>query len=326
MADIEYGEAVDGVPPLSGVNVTGMMNWLGALVSVALISGLVYWGYQLMVRDVSGVPVVRALEGPMRVAPADPGGTSVDYQGLAVNNIAAVGEAEAPADRLVLAPKPTVLTPEDQTAGDLQALQVEESVVAPVETDLNIAPEVVTDVQSLTNTAEEEELPAADQATMIAAALQEASSQAAVPQPELQSVPETIAATIAGVSRSLRPTLRPVLPEGVQLASLQVTPDVLPDASSEVATVDPDTIPVGTRLAQLGAYESVEIAESQWLKISSQFDEFMVDKSRVIQKAQSGGKVFYRLRAHGFDDLSDARRFCSALLAEQANCIPVVTR
>ncbi len=326
MADIEYGEAVDGVPPLSGVNVTGMMNWLGALVSVALISGLVYWGYQLMVRDVSGVPVVRALEGPMRVAPADPGGTSVDYQGLAVNNIAAVGEAEAPADRLVLAPKPTVLTPEDQTAGDLQALQVEESVVAPVETDLNITPEVVTDVQSLTNTAEEEELPAADQATMIAAALQEASSQAAVPQPELQSVPETIAATIAGVSRSLRPTLRPVLPEGVQLASLQVTPDVLPDASSEVATVDPDTIPVGTRLAQLGAYESVEIAESQWLKISSQFDEFMVDKSRVIQKAQSGGKVFYRLRAHGFDDLSDARRFCSALLAEQANCIPVVTR
>ena len=325
MADIEYGEAVDGVPPLSGINVTGMMNWLGALVSVALISGLVYWGYQLMVRDVSGVPVVRALEGPMRVAPADPGGTSVDYQGLAVNNIAAVGEAEAPADRLVLAPKPTVLTPEDQTAGVLQALQVQESVVAPVETDVVAAPEVVADVQSLTNSAEEEELPAADQATLIAAALQEASSEITVPAIKPQGGPDTIAATIAGVSRSLRPTLRPALPEGVQLASLQVAPEVL-SGISDVSTVDPDTIPVGTRLAQLGAFESVEIAESQWLKISARFEEFMVDKSRVIQKAQSGGKVFYRLRAHGFDDLSDARRFCSALLAEQANCIPVVTR
>ncbi len=325
MADIEYGEAVDGVPPLSGVNVAGMMNWLGALVSAALISGLVYWGYQLMVRDVSGVPVVRALEGPMRVAPADPGGTSVDHQGLAVNNIAAVGEAEAPADRLVLAPKPTVLTPEDQTAGDLQALLVEESAAAPAETGVVAVPEAASEVQSLTNTAEAEELPAADQATLIAAALQEASSEIFTPQAEQQVVADTISATITGVSRSLRPTLRPILPEGVQLASLQVTPDALPGISG-VATVDPATIPVGTRLAQLGAFESVEIAETEWLKISARFDEFMVDKSRVIQKAQSGGKVFYRLRAFGFDDLSDARRFCSALLAKQANCIPVVTR
>jgi len=52
----------------------------------------------------------------------------------------------------------------------------------------------------------------------------------------------------------------------------------------------------------------------------------MSDKARVIQRAQSGGNVFYRLRVQGFDDLSDARQFCSALLAKQANCIPVVTR
>jgi hypothetical protein len=28
----------------------------------------------------------------------------------------------------------------------------------------------------------------------------------------------------------------------------------------------------------------------------------------------------------GFEDLSDARRFCSALVARNADCIPVVTR
>jgi hypothetical protein len=32
------------------------------------------------------------------------------------------------------------------------------------------------------------------------------------------------------------------------------------------------------------------------------------------------------LRALGFEDLADARRFCSALVAEKAECIPVVTR
>ncbi len=44
-----------------------------------------------------------------------------------------------------------------------------------------------------------------------------------------------------------------------------------------------------------------------------------------IQKAESGGKVFYRLRAFGFDDLSDARQFCSAV-NDKVACIPVVTR
>jgi hypothetical protein len=56
------------------------------------------------------------------------------------------------------------------------------------------------------------------------------------------------------------------------------------------------------------------------------FSVFLVGLSRVVQKATSGGRVFYRLRAMGFADLSDARRFCSALVAEGADCIPVVTR
>ena len=33
-------------------------------------------GLQLMMRDVNGIPVVRALDGPMRMAPTDPGGES----------------------------------------------------------------------------------------------------------------------------------------------------------------------------------------------------------------------------------------------------------
>ena len=52
----------------------------------------------------------------------------------------------------------------------------------------------------------------------------------------------------------------------------------------------------------------------------------MTDKARVIEQAQSGGKVFYRLRAHGFRDISDARRFCAALVAEEIGCIPVLQR
>jgi hypothetical protein len=46
----------------------------------------------------------------------------------------------------------------------------------------------------------------------------------------------------------------------------------------------------------------------------------------VIQRATSGGRVFFRLRAHGFDDVADARRFCATFVAQKVDCIPVVTR
>ena len=52
----------------------------------------------------------------------------------------------------------------------------------------------------------------------------------------------------------------------------------------------------------------------------------MEGKRRVIQEASRGGRTFYRLRAMGFEDLSDARRFCAVLLADNADCIPVTTR
>ena len=43
---------------------------------LALVVGIGVWGYKLLVRDVSGVPVVRAVEGPMRIQPENPGGSN----------------------------------------------------------------------------------------------------------------------------------------------------------------------------------------------------------------------------------------------------------
>jgi hypothetical protein len=85
-------------------------------------------------------------------------------------------------------------------------------------------------------------------------------------------------------------------------------------------------LPEGTKLVQLGAFDSPEIAAREWTRVAGRFGEFMGGKSRVIQEAESGGRTFYRLRAQGFADLSEARRFCAALVAEDAPCIPVVAR
>jgi hypothetical protein len=77
---------------------------------------------------------------------------------------------------------------------------------------------------------------------------------------------------------------------------------------------------------QLGAFDSAEVAGREWERLVTKFGEYMDGKERVIQRAESGGRVFYRLRAMGFADLSDSRRFCAALVAERADCIPVVSK
>jgi hypothetical protein len=90
--------------------------------------------------------------------------------------------------------------------------------------------------------------------------------------------------------------------------------------------VNAASVPAGTRLVQLGAFDTPEIARAQWDALNSRFAPFIQGKSRIVMEAKSGGRTFYRLRAQGFEDIGDARRFCSALVAESVDCIPVVSR
>jgi hypothetical protein len=119
MADFTYQGAHPA--PVSG-RMASVANWAGAAMSLALIVGIGVWGYGVISRDVSGVPVVQALAGPMRIAPEDPGGTLADHQGLAVNAVAGQGAAADPVDQVLLAP----------LAAGLQADDVAQGVLIPV--------------------------------------------------------------------------------------------------------------------------------------------------------------------------------------------------
>ncbi|WP_143542850.1 SPOR domain-containing protein, partial [Cereibacter azotoformans] len=104
------------------------------------------------------------------------------------------------------------------------------------------------------------------------------------------------------------------------------TPAAAPAAAVAATEVDASTLPAGTRLVQLGAFDDADSARREWDKLASRFGALITDKGRVVQTAQSGGRTFYRLRASGFADEGEARRFCSALLAEDTACIPVALR
>ena len=127
---------------------------------------------------------------------------------------------------------------------------------------------------------------------------------------------------------SSRPMARPAsltavaVPTGIQDASASASATVAPVTND----LDPATIPAGTRLAQLGAYETPKLARTQFADLQLSLGELMAGKDMVVQAAQSGGRTFYRLRAHGFANDEDVRRFCAALMAEETDCIPVAQR
>ncbi|MDP3958604.1 MAG: SPOR domain-containing protein [Pseudorhodobacter sp.] len=288
MADVDFeGFAAESIKPVGARRDMRWVNLAGALISLALILGLGLWGYRLAVRDVMGIPVVRALAGPMRVAPETPGGDVAAHQGLAVNAVAATGAASAPAERLVLAPRPVGLAADD--APGLAAS-------APVMVEAGVA--------AAAAVAELVSAPVAGNAIATAPAL-------AADDLELAA----LAAPQNGMARSKRPLARP--------AALPVVPG---DGAAVVPEVDAATLAVGTRLVQLGAFDDAAGARAEWDRLVPQFGELLAGKSRVVQAAQSNGVTFYRLRAHGFESEADARRFCSALLAENAACIPVAVR
>ena len=76
---------------------------------------------------------------------------------------------------------------------------------------------------------------------------------------------------------------------------------------------------------QLGAFDSKNLAKIEWQRFEKLLGSILIAKKMIVQEAESGGKIFYRLRAAGFDDISDARQFCTAIIDKVA-CIPVVTR
>jgi len=300
----------------------------GAGLSVLLVIGSVVWGYKLAMRQIHGVPVIAAPEGPARIAPDNPGGELADHQGLAVNMIAAVGEAEGAADLLVLAPKPMELAPDDGVSDQL-AVTAGSSLASPA---VAPGPNVGTVLPSETLRAMRpadgqlaEPLPEAapepvlspDLEPIEAGSIEAALLEAGVLPPEAEVQPgDLVSANVPGVAVSLIPLRRP----GALMRA--AAPVATPVTTTEV---DPASLVPGAQLAQIGSYETEAEAKLEWEAAVARFGALFDGKGRVIQAAESGGRSFFRLRVAGFPTRDDARRFCSALRSG-GQCVPVTVR
>ena len=277
-------------------NPAAYANIVGAVISLAVFVGIVTWGAKTVLRDSSGVPVVRALEGPARIAPEDPGGLLVAHQGLTVNEVAGSQIIGAADDPLQLAPRPINLQAEDQPIQPLLdreiAIAAAPAAVMLPEPDLDAAEALIID----------------ETAESLAAMLAAGTDTAPVKELASAVIP---ASAGGGPIQSLRPRLRPFA------VFTRQTPRVAP------RNIPAAQIVRGAPMAQLGAFGSAAIAKQAWADLSERHGDYLVGKPHVILQAAVGGGTIYRLRVHGFENQEEARRLCTALNRQNAECYSV---
>lgn len=343
----------DGVPsapepaPLHGIAepVSRWVQLAGAATSIALILGVVVWGYKLAVRDVSGVPVIRAIEGPSRIAPEDPGGDLARHVGLSVNEVAGKGLAAPGPERVVLAPPPDGLSDDDAPMTGVRSLVKVERVEPEGLPVAEPATAPVPQVPQGTALAIEDEVVPVDgpeaQEGASAAQLRSAAAEASKVRPVPRTVPVlpddivqrstvtegVVADTLPGLKTSPRPMQRPgaLRTAAKAPAKAEAPKPAAPAARPAPADeIDPASLPADARVAQIGAFDTPELARAEWDRVAARAGDLLTGKQRIVQEAQANGRTFYRLRVAGFDGLDASRRFCDALKDKGVNCIATV--
>jgi hypothetical protein len=283
MADASIKTNIDE----KNVNPAKYANIVGAFLSFSVFIGVVAWGAKTLMRDSSGVPVVRALEGPPRVAPLDPGGVPASHQGLTVNQVSSSQKTVLVGELLQLAPRPI-------------KLQVEDLPIVKPTMKKSIGPQELTKTNVLIKESMIVE-PSTD-----AEVIDKLTSILSVSTLSSSTI-ETPGVMLNG---SLRPRLRPE--SGLQT----ILPLKVAASSREV--------PLGTLMVQLGAFSDKNTASEAWEKLSTRYGNYFVGKQDIILNGKMAGQEIYRLRVYGFNDINESRRLCSALQGQNAECYPVV--
>jgi len=320
MQDVDSESRSRRIAPADEGEATGLaaqiVLWLGAALSVALVAGVVFWAYNLGQREANDVPVIRALEGLPRERPEDPGGTQVAHQGMAVNEVLAGSESADTVQSAELAPEGSGLTSDDQPS--LPDIEAEGSVTPEAESG-----EVVPGGAGTFAPQTAEIEPAADTSTDPAADAPENLTALDIPRPIRRASAAPANGDDSALSAAIAEALELAENGGVVVSTSggpdePITPPDTPGDTREVL--------LGTRMIQLGAFDSEAAAVEQWTQLSAAHPQFFANMDRYVERRQAGGRVFYRLRALGFDDLEAARAMCAALLAREVQCITVTAR
>ena len=273
-------------------------TWFGASLALLLIVALVVWAYRLGHRDVTAIPVIRAVLEPAKVQPDEPGGAKVAHQDISSYSAGAVdaadtadttgtaGGAKSPSTEITFAPPPERPAEEDVAMGALQ----------PTPSAENPAPETAPEATARAIEDPAGEAPGEDPEATETAAL-DASDLAPGASPRVRVRPRDLVQRMAAARRAIFEEAEPEL----RAAASQVQ-------------------------IQLGAFPDRNVTKSEWERIYRANEDILQDRALVVQSTISGGRRFFRLRSGPFKDRIEAQNVCRALQARGQDCLVAVNR
>jgi hypothetical protein len=295
-----------------------------ALLVLAMFGGVVWLAYtQGVARGRGETPVLTAAAGPERVAPQQPGGTNVPYQGFKIyeqpappDDVADASDAK-PKPAQVEAPKPVaqapVETPKPVAQAPVETPKPAPVVAAPKPAPVAkvVAPPPPAPVKPVTAPAPK---PAAAPAPKsVAALIQQANGTppaAAKPAPVVSAPPAMKQAVIPA------PVGGPATGAPHQLGASVATPPAPKPAAAKPAAG-------GGYVLQIGAYKSQADADTAWKTYKAKHAALLSGYNSDIQQADLGEKgTWYRLRVGGLGDKEVATALCDRLKADGGVCIP----
>lgn len=259
-------------------------------------AGWYYVGTQFLTGDDSGIRLIKADLGPVKVRPISPGGMEVpDRDKLVYDRMQ--GNGERPRVERLLPPPETPLPPPGRD------LPRQMEAAAP-------APDLAKDLAAAA--------PAPDSAKDLAAVAPAAG-------------PVTLPPAEAGTSRAPLVHIGPSAPTGSAaatptveevLAAVRPPPAPSPPAPKEPAKTE-STAPAYR--VQLAAVRSLKRAQGEWDRLRRKNTDLLGNLALSVVKADLGPTkgMFYRLRAGPLADEAAARALCAKLAARKVGCLIV---
>ena len=313
----------------------------GAALFLLLVIAMAVWAWRLGTRDAAEVPIIRAMEGPARVQPEEPGGLQASHQGLEVNSVLGGMPAPLPErDRVpAVVPPPVALQDEDGPQGELVLAVPDFPTVSLSDDGEDLRMPLQEDGPGLL-AGSEAEAPVPDAgsevAALVAAALGEqagetedaAAADAPGPRPRgrpaghvgrasaASSPPTEVRTAAASPPAEVRSAA--ASPAAAPTPARPAPAAATPAPPAEVTRLNP-----GTRLVQLGAFDSEAMARQTWNQLVGRHGDLLGAKSLYLERATHNARVFYRLRVAGFQNTDQTRVLCEQLRARGVDCIPV---
>jgi SPOR domain len=292
----------------------GVRGIAGALVFVGLIGAMGVWAWRLGTRDATDVPIIRAMEGPATVVPEAPGGLQAAHQGLEVNGVLA-GQPARRDEVATARPAAQVLADEDASQGELvmAAPAVLAERIAAASGSLP-SPQEIAPSKSLQDAVDEPEALLGDE-TGVADA-----PDSAGPRP--MNRPRDLVLARPRTTPVAEPSPKAKTAAEAETKASRPAKPAAPQAEvHEVATAQK-----GSRMVQLGAYDSEAMTRQAWSRLVSANPDLLSSKSLYVERTTANARVFYRLRVAGFQSSDQTRVMCESLRARGIDCIPVTVQ